>query len=154
MEEATELTTASKLKNIFAVVIMVLAVLKALILALTLFHVPVLGGASYEALTSSSMIKGPAFGAWLNLITGLMVILLLGYVGLHGSRMEVCIGVGLLAALNIGMHAGKLFVASGWSPVTVFFVIYCVALTVFSVATYIIAAHRRALERNQQNEEE
>ena len=58
------------------------------------------------------------------------------------------------AALNIGMHAGKLFVASGWSPVTVFFVIYCVALTVFSVATYIIAAHRRALERNQQNEEE
>ena len=130
MEEATELTTASKLKNIFAVVIMVLAVLKALILALTLFHVPVLGGASYEALTASSMIKGPAFGAWLNLITG------------------------LLAALNIGMHAGKLFVASGWSPVTVFFVIYCVALTVFSVATYIIAAHRRALERNQQNEEE
>ena len=154
MEEATELTTASKLKNIFAVVIMVLAVLKALILALTLFHVPVLGGASYEALATSSMIKGPAFGAWLNLITGLMVILLLGYVGLHGSRMEVCIGVGLLAALNIGMHAGKLFVASGWSPVTVFFVIYCVALTVFSVATYIIAAHRRALERNQQNEEE
>ena len=74
MEEATELTTASKLKNIFAVVIMVLAVLKALILALTLFHVPVLGGASYEALTASSMIKGPAFGAWLNLITGLMVI--------------------------------------------------------------------------------
>lgn len=133
---------------------MVLAVLKALILALTLFHVPVLGGASYEALTASSMIKGPAFGAWLNLITGLMVILLLGYVGLHGSRMEVCIGVGLLAALNIGMHAGKLFVASGWSSVTVFFVIYCVALTVFSVATYIIAAHRRALERNQQNEEE
>lgn len=148
------MTTASKLKNIFAVVIMVLAVLKALILALTLFHVPVLGGASYEALTASSMIKGPAFGAWLNLITGLMVILLLGYVGLHGSRMEVCIGVGLLAALNIGMHAGKLFVASGWSSVTVFFVIYCVALTVFSVATYIIAAHRRALERNQQNEEE
>ena len=148
------MTTASKLKNISAVVIMVLAVLKALILALTLFHVPVLGGASYEALTASSMIKGPAFGAWLNLITGLMVILLLGYVGLHGSRMEVCIGVGLLAALNIGMHAGKLFVASGWSPVTVFFVIYCVALTVFSVATYIIAAHRRALERNQQNEEE
>ena len=154
MEEATALTTASKLKNIFAVVIMVLAVLKALILALTLFHVPVLGTASYEALTASSMIKGPAFGAWLNLITGLMVILLLGYVGLHGSRMEVYIGVGLLAALNIGMHAGKLFVASGWSPVTVFFVIYCVALTVFSVATYIIAAHRRALERNQQNEEE
>lgn len=133
---------------------MVLAVLKALILALTLFHVPVLGGASYEALTASSMIKGPAFGAWLNLITGLMVILLLGYVGLHGSRMEVCIGVGLLAALNIGMHASKLFVASGWSPVTVFFVIYCVALIVFSVATYIIAAHQRALERNQQNEEE
>ena len=148
------MTAASKLKNISAVVIMVLAVLKALILALTLFHVPVLGGASYEALTASSMIKGPAFGAWLNLITGLMVILLLGYVGLHGSRMEVCIGVGLLAALNIGMHAGKLFVASGWSPVTVFFVLYCVALTVFSVATYIIAAHRRALERNQQNEEE
>ena len=148
------MTAASKLKNISAVVIMVLAVLKALILALTLFHVPVLGGASYEALTASSMIKGPAFGAWLNLITGLMVILLLGYVGLHGSRMEVCIGVGLLAALNIGMHAGKLFVASGWSLVTVFFVIYCVALTVFSVATYIIAAHRRALERNQQNEEE
>ena len=148
------MTTASKLKNISAVMIMVLAVLKALILALTLFHVPVLGGASYEALTASSMIKGPAFGAWLNLITGLMVILLLGYVGLHGSRMEVCIGVGLLAALNIGMHAGKLFVASGWSPVTVFFVLYCVALTVFSVATYIIAAHRRALERNQQNEEE
>ena len=148
------MSTASKLKNISAVVIMVLAVLKALILALTLFHVPVLGGASYEALTASSMIKGPAFGAWLNLITGLMVILLLGYVGLHGSRMEVCIGVGLLAALNIGMHAGKLFVASGWSPVTVFFVLYCVALTVFSVATYIIAAHRRALERNQQNEEE
>ena len=148
------MNTASKLKSITAVLIMVLAVLKALLLALTLFHVPVLGGASYEALTASSMIKGPAFGAWLNLITGLMVILLLGYVGLHGSRMEVCIGVGLLAALNIGMHAGKLFVASGWSPVTVFFVIYCVALTVFSVATYIIAAHRRALERNQQNEEE
>ena len=148
------MNTASKLKNITAVLIMVLAVVKALLLALTLFHVPVLGAASYEALASSSMIKGPAFGAWLNLITGLMVILLLGYVGLHGSRMEVCIGVGLLAALNIGMHAGKLFVASGWSPVTVFFVLYCVALTVFSVATYIIAAHRRALERNQQNEEE
>ena len=110
------MNTASKLKNITAVLIMVLAVLKALILALTLFHVPVLGAASYEALASSSMIKGPAFGAWLNLITGMMVILLLGYVGLNGSRMEVCIGVGLLAALNIGIHAGKLFVASGWSP--------------------------------------
>ena len=61
------MNTASKLKDITAVLIMVLAVLKALILALTLFHVPVLGTASYEALASSSMIKGPAFGAWLNM---------------------------------------------------------------------------------------
>ena len=95
------MNTASKLKNITAVLIMVLAVLKALLLALTLFHVPVLGAASYEALASSSMIKGPAFGAWLHLITGLMVILLLGYVGLHGTRMEVCIGVGLLLIASL-----------------------------------------------------
>ena len=148
------MNTASKLKDITAVLIMVLAVLKALILALTLFHVPVLGTASYEALASSSMIKGPAFGAWLNLITGLMVILLLGYVGLHGTRMEVCIGVGLLAALNIGIHAGKLFVASGWSPITIFFILCCAALTIFAVATYLIAAHRKAMERKQKDEEE
>ena len=148
------MNTASKLKDITAVLIMVLAVLRALSLALTLFPVPVLGAASSEALASSSMIKGPAFGAWLNLITGLMVILLLGYVGLHGSRMEVCIGVGLLAALNIGIHAGKLFVASGWSPVTIFFLLYCAALTVFAVATYLIAAHRKAMERKQKDEEE
>ena len=148
------MNTASKLKNITAVLILVLAVVKALLLALTLFHVPVLGAASYEALASSSMIKGPAFGAWLNLITGLMVILLLGYVGLNGSRMEVCIGVGLLAALNIGIHAGKLFVASGWSPITIFFLLYCAALTVFAVATYLIAAHRKAMERKQKDEEE
>jgi hypothetical protein len=47
------MNTASKLKNITAVLIMVLAVVKALLLALTLFHVPVLGAASYEALASS-----------------------------------------------------------------------------------------------------
>ena len=63
MEEATELTTASKLKNIFAVVIMVLAVLKALILALTLFHVPVLGGSSYEALTARAPASRSCFWA-------------------------------------------------------------------------------------------
>ena len=101
------MNTASKLKDITAVLIMVLAVLKALLLALTLFHVPVLGAASYEALASSSMIKGPAFGAWLNLI-----------------------------------------------PITIFFLLYCAALTVFAVATYLIAAHRKAMERNQKNEEE
>lgn len=147
------MNAASKLKNVSAVVIMILAVLKALLLIFTLSGVPVLGQGSYEALASSSMVAGPAFGAWLNLITGLMVILLLGYVGIRGSRTEVCVGVGLLAALNIGIHAGKLYTLSGWSPATIFFILYCLALTVFAVAAYIIAAQRRAMEA-EKNEEE
>ena len=129
--------TAQTIKNISAYGILILGFFKVLLIVLTQLGVAFPNAATYEIMQGTNMLKGPAATIWLNALTAFIVVVLLVYVARKNVKLELCIAIGALAALNLGIYTGKLYTASGISFATVVFGIYTLVMVIFAFSTYM-----------------
>lgn len=129
--------TARTIKNISAFGILILGFFKVLLIGLTQLGVAFPNASTYEIMLGTNMLKGPAATIWLNAVTAFIVVVLLVYVARKNVKLELCIAIGALAALNLGIYTGKLYTASGISFPTVVFGIYTLVMVIFAFSTYM-----------------